>query len=102
MSQAWDTQSMLQTSSLPSWSSQTSKEMQTNKMEKIYSEVLGSQLWKHLRGLELKGGVFKLAASSETNSLLPLRQMSFLPSDSNPYVCPPELSLSADVHGCCQ
>lgn len=37
-SQARETRSPLQTSSLPSWSSLTSMEMQTNKMEKIYSE----------------------------------------------------------------
>lgn len=70
-----------------SWSSQTSMEMQTSKMERIDSEVLGSQLWKHLMGLELKHGVFKLTASSETNVLPPLRYQPRPLSSRTPLEC---------------
>lgn len=91
MSQGWNTVNIAD-KLFASWSSQTSMEMQTSKMERKDSEVLGSQLWKHLMGLELKHGVFKLTASSETNALPPLRYQ--------PRLCPPGLRSSAVVHGC--
>lgn len=68
--------------------------------KKIYSEVLGSQLWKHLMGLELKRGVFKLTASSETNVLPPLRYQPRPLSSRTPLECCCPWLLSVTTSSC--